>query len=42
MHAANVIFDIRNPETLELGLVEFDYKKIQTFRFEVVKKLRTA
>ncbi len=41
IHAANVIYDIRNPGNIGIkGSVEFDYKKIQQGRFEVVKKLR--
>lgn len=41
IHAANFIYDIRNPGNIGInGSVEFDYKKIQKFRFEVVKKLR--
>jgi len=41
IHAANVIYDIRNPGNIGIkGSVEFDYKKIQQRRFEVVKKLR--
>lgn len=41
IHAANVIYDIRNPGNIGIkSSVEFDYKKIQQKRFEVVKKLR--
>jgi dihydrolipoamide dehydrogenase len=41
IHAANVIYDIKNPGNIGIkGSVEFDYKKIQQWRFEVVKKLR--
>ncbi len=41
IHAANVIYDIRNPGNIGIkSSVEFDYKKIQQNRFEVVKKLR--
>ncbi len=40
IHAANVIHDIRNSGNIGIkGSVEFDYKKIQQRRFEVVKKL---
>jgi dihydrolipoamide dehydrogenase len=41
IHAANFIYDIKNPGNIGIkGSVEFDYKKIQQWRFEVVKKLR--
>ncbi len=41
IHAANFIYDIKNPGNIGIkGSVEFDFKKIQKFRFEVVKKLR--
>ncbi len=41
IHAANFIYDIKNPGNTGIqGSVEFDYKKIQKWRFEVVKKLR--
>src|SRR5659263_70769 len=41
IHAANIIYDIRNPGNIGIkGSVEFDYKNIQQRRFEVVKKLR--
>jgi dihydrolipoamide dehydrogenase len=41
MHAANLIYDIKNPGNIGIvGSVEFDYGKIQKQRFEVVKKLR--
>lgn len=41
IHAANVIYDIRNPGNIGIkSSVEFDYKKIQQNRFGVVKKLR--
>jgi dihydrolipoamide dehydrogenase len=40
IHAANVIYDIRNPGNIGIkSSVEFDYKKIQQNRFQVVKKL---
>jgi len=41
IHAANLIFDIRNPGNIGIkGSVEFDYGKIQQWRFEVVKRLK--
>jgi dihydrolipoamide dehydrogenase len=41
IHAANLIYDIKNPGNIGIkGSVEFDYKKIQHWRFDVVKKLR--
>jgi dihydrolipoamide dehydrogenase len=41
IHAANVIYDIRTPGNIGIkSSVEFDYKKIQQNRFQVVKKLR--
>lgn len=41
IHAANFIYDIKNPGNIGIkGSVEFDYKKIQAWRFQVVKKLR--
>ncbi|VVB90061.1 Dihydrolipoyl dehydrogenase [uncultured archaeon] len=41
IHAANFIYDIKNPGNIGIKTsVEFDYKKIQAWRFEVVKKLR--
>ncbi len=41
IHVANFIYDIKNPGNIGIkGSVEFDYKKIQMYRFEVVKKLR--
>lgn len=43
IHAANFIYDIRNPGNIGIkGSVEFDYKKIQQWRFEVVKKLKSG
>lgn len=41
IHAANFIYDIKNPGDMGIkGSVEFDYKKIQQWKFQVVKKLR--
>jgi len=41
IHAANVIYDIRNPGNIGIkSSVEFDYKKIQQNRFQIVKKLK--
>ncbi len=41
IHAANFIYDIKNPGNTGIkGSVEFDLKKIQQWKFEVVKKLR--
>jgi dihydrolipoamide dehydrogenase len=41
MHAANFIYDIKNPGNIGIkGSVEFDFRKIQQRRFEVVKNLR--
>jgi dihydrolipoamide dehydrogenase len=40
IHAANFIHDIKNPGIGIKSSVEFDYKKLQQWKFEVVKKLR--
>jgi dihydrolipoamide dehydrogenase len=41
IHAANLIYDLRNPGNIGIkSSVEFDYKKIQQWRFGVVKQLR--
>jgi dihydrolipoamide dehydrogenase len=41
IHAANFIYDIKNPGNTGIkGSVEFDLKKIQQWKFEVIKKLR--
>ncbi len=41
IHAANFIYDIRNPGNTGIkGSVEFDYKKLQQWKYEVIKKLR--
>ncbi len=41
IHAANLIHDMRNSGNIGINAsVEFDYKNIQKWRFEVVKKLR--
>ncbi|VVB91977.1 Dihydrolipoyl dehydrogenase [uncultured archaeon] len=41
IHAANFIYDIKNPGNTGIkGSVEFDLKKIQQWKFGVVKKLR--
>ncbi len=41
IHVANFIYDIKNPGNIGIrGSVEFDYKKIQQWKYEVVKKLR--
>ncbi len=41
IHASNLIYDMKNPGNIGIKCsVEFDYKKIQQWRFEVVKKLR--
>lgn len=41
IHAANLIYNIKNPGNIGIkGSVEYDYKKIQQWKFEVVKKLR--
>lgn len=40
IHAANFIYDIKNPGIGIKSSVEFDYKKLQQWKFEVVKKLR--
>jgi len=41
IHASNLIYDIRNPGNIGIkGSVEFDYKKIQVWKYEVIKKLR--
>src|SRR5574337_919308 len=41
IHAANLIYDIKNTGNMGIkGSVEFDLKKIQLWKFGVVKKLR--
>ncbi len=41
IHAANLIYAIKNPGNTGIkGSVEFDFKKLQQWKFEVVKKLR--
>ncbi|NJD77990.1 MAG: dihydrolipoyl dehydrogenase [Candidatus Methanoperedens sp.] len=41
IHAASFIYDIKNPGNIGIkSSVEFDYKKIQQWKYEVVKKLR--
>ncbi len=41
IHAANFIYDIKNPGITGIkASVEFDYKKLQQWKYEVVKKLR--
>ncbi|MCZ7391862.1 MAG: dihydrolipoyl dehydrogenase [Candidatus Methanoperedens sp.] len=41
IHAANLIYEIKNPGNMGIkGSVEFDFKKLQMWKFEVVKKLR--
>lgn len=40
IHAANFIYDIKNPGIGIKSSVEFDFKKLQQWKFEVVKKLR--
>jgi dihydrolipoamide dehydrogenase len=41
IHAANLIYDIKNPGNIGIkGSVEFDYKNIQKWKYEVIKKLR--
>ncbi len=41
IHTANFIYDIKNPGITGIkGSVEFDYKKIQQWKYEVIKKLR--
>ena len=41
IHAANFIYDIKNPGNTGIkGSVEFDIKKIQQWKYEVIKKLR--
>ncbi|MCE8426095.1 MAG: dihydrolipoyl dehydrogenase [Candidatus Methanoperedens sp.] len=41
IHIANLIYDMKNPGNAGIkASVEFDYGKIQQWRFEVVKKLR--
>ncbi len=41
IHAANLIYTIKNPGSTGIkATVEFDFKKLQQWKFEVVKKLR--
>ena len=41
IHAANFIYDIKNPGNIGIrGSVEFDYKNIQKWKYDVIKKLR--
>ncbi len=41
IHTANFIYNIKNTGNIGIkGSVEFDYKKIQQWKYEVVKKLR--
>src|SRR3989304_9506800 len=43
IHAANFIYNIKNPGNIGIkGSVEYDYKKIQERKFDVVKKLRDS
>jgi dihydrolipoamide dehydrogenase len=40
IHTANFIYDMKNPGAGIKSSVEFDFKKLQQWKFEVVKKLR--
>ncbi|NJD52857.1 MAG: dihydrolipoyl dehydrogenase [Candidatus Methanoperedens sp.] len=43
IQAANFIYDIKNPGDRGIkGSVEFDYKNIQKWKYEVIKKLRNG